>query len=386
MIFALPYICFVVSFFLFQCMPKAIGKSEVFYMQRTWVLLSLLVFLGCRGLIVTDWVSYYPFYAEAPTLLDADVFSFISRYPWEKGFLTLSCFIKIFAADYFAYQFILFAVDLCIIDAIIREYVKTDYYVIAYIAFFVFQGFVMEVNLLRNSQAILLFLLSLKYVRTKKILKFLMLNSLGTLFHTSSIFYIPLYFILRHTFSKRFLLLTFLLGNAILFVHISWVAGILLKILPLLGQSRLASMIKAYKVLTGNAATYSMGFGFLERTGMYLLVVHYQRKMLRNDEKVQPFINLFYLFCFVYLFLSEFSIFVERISMLFVAGYWIVVPALYACMKRTWKKCFLLVFILYCILKMLVQCDEPYYRYTNALFQSQNYDHSYIIFKRSMKK
>ena len=386
MIFALPYICFVLLFFFFQYVPKSIGKTKLFYIQHSWVFLSLLAFLGCRGLIVTDWVSYYPFYDEAPTLFDSGAFSFISRYPWEKGFLTLSCFIKIFTANYFVYQFILFAVDLCIIEAIIREYVKTDYYVIAYIAFFVFQGFVMEVNLLRNSQAILLFLLSLKYVRSKKFFKFLTLNLFGTLFHASSVFYIPLYFILRHTFSKRFLLLAFLFGNAIFFAHISWVSGILLKVLPLLGQSRLASMIKAYKVLTGEAAAYSLGFGFLERTGMYLLVVHHQRKMLQNDEKVQPFINLFYLFSFVYLFLSEFTIFVERISMLFVAGYWIVVPALYGCMKRSWKKCFLLIFILYCILKMLVQCDEPYYRYSNVLLETQNYNRSYIIFKRSMKK
>lgn len=385
MIFAIPYILFVFSFFFVQYVPKSIGKTEYYFFSRVYILLSLLLFLGCRGFIVTDWVNYYPFYEQLPGLHEDGALKFIKGYPWEKGFLFLSSFIKTFSSNYFVYQFILFSVDLLIINKIIKENVNSNYYALAYISFFVFQGFVIEVNLLRNAQSILLFLLSITYIRSKSLFKYLLLNLFGILFHTTSILYIPLYFILNRKFSRKSLLLLFFLGNIIFFTRFFWISGVLKLILPLLGQSRFVSMIEAYKVLSGDANSYSIGVGFLERTVVYLFVVFYQEKIIHEDVKRLPYINLFYLFCFVYLFMSEFSILIERISLLFVAGYWIVIPSLYGCMKQNGKKIFLIVFILYSVLKLFVQCDEPFYKYSNALFQKQDYNYSYKIIDRSFK-
>lgn len=384
--FALPYILFVLSFFFFQYLPKSIGKSEKYYIPRIYVIVSLLFFLGFRGFIITDWYNYYPFFEKAPSFFDDNVFNFISEWPWEKGFIILTCLIKTFSHNYFIYQFILFAIDLFIINKIIREYVNPNYYALAYISFFVFQGFIIEVNLLRNAQSILIFLLSLKYARKQCFIKYLILNSFGILFHVSAVFYIPLYFILNREFPVKPLLIAFIIGHFFFFFHISWITGILEKILPLLGQSRFASMIKAYGILNGNTASYSIGVGFIERTGIFLLVLFYQKRMIQTSIKIIPFINLFYLFYFSYLFLAEFSILVERISMLFVPGYWIIIPALYGCMKKDWKKCFLVFLILYCILKMIVQCDEPFYNYSNALIHLQDYNYSSEVLIRSMNK
>ncbi len=384
MIFAIPYILFALSLFIFQYLPKSIGVSEQYYYPRFYVIFSLLVFLGCRGFIVTDWASYYPFYEEVPSIFDDNAFRFIQKWPWEKGFVFLSCVIKSFAPNYFVYQFILFTVDLFIIDKIIQEYVRPHNYAIAYISFFVFQGFVMEVNLLRNAQAIMLFLLSIKYVREKKILKYFALNALGILFHSSAIFYIPLYFVLNHKFSKKILLLAFIIGNIIFLAHLAWLTGIIQSILPLLGQSRLASMISMYGILTGKATASTLGLGFIERTAMYLITIYFQSAMLKRNPKVLPFVNMLYLFCFSYLYLSEFFIFTQRISILFTSSYWIVLPALYDELKKDKKKIFILLFISYCVLKMLVQCDEPYYKYTNVLFSEQNYFEAYSILNRSI--
>jgi len=386
MIYALPYILFVLSFFFFQYLPKSIGRSEQYYYPRFYVIFSLLVFLGCRGFIVTDWAAYYTFYEDVPSIFDDNAFPFIQKWSWEKGFLFLSCVIKSFAPNYFVYQFILFAVDLFIIDKTIREYVSPHNYVIAYISFFVFQGFVMEVNLLRNAQAIMLFLLSIKYVRAKKIFKYFALNALGILFHSSAIFYLPLYFVLNHKFSKKILLLAFVTGNIILLTHIAWLTGILETILPMLGQSRLASMISMYGILTGKATASALGLGFIERTAMYLITISFQEALLKRNPKILPFVNMLYFFCFSYLYLSEFWIFTQRISMLFTVSYWIVLPALYSELKKNGKMIFILLFIFYCALKMLVQCDEPYYKYTNVLFSEQNYSKSYSILKRSTAK
>lgn len=383
MTYAFPYVLFISSFFIFQYLPKAIGRTEQYYYPRLYVLFSLLIFLGCRGFIATDWISYYPFYQETPSIFNDKAFNFIQSWPWEKGFLLLTCVIKSFAPNFFAYQFVLFAIDLIIIDKIICEYVDSKYYVIAYISFFVFQGFVMEVNLLRNAQAIMLFLLSIKYVREKKIFKYILLNCFGVLFHTSSVFYLPLYFVLNHRFSKKFLLIAFFLGNIIMLAHISWLTGLLQNILPMLGQSRLASMITSYQILTGKANATSLGFGFIERTGIYLIALHFQPLFFKRNEKILPFLNMQYFFCFTYLYLSEFFIFTQRISMLFTFSYWIVLPAIYGKLRSDGKKIFLLFFILYCVLKMLVQCDEPIFKYRNALFDENNYIQCTAIFNKN---
>lgn len=52
MIYALPYILFVLSFFAFQYLPKAIGRTERYYYPWIYIVFSLLIFLGCRGFVL----------------------------------------------------------------------------------------------------------------------------------------------------------------------------------------------------------------------------------------------------------------------------------------------------------------------------------------------
>ena len=64
--------------------------------------------------IVTDWVSYYPFSEVAPSIFNDKAFHFIQQWSWEKGFLFLTCVLKSFIPNYFAYQFVLFAIELIV--------------------------------------------------------------------------------------------------------------------------------------------------------------------------------------------------------------------------------------------------------------------------------
>lgn len=382
MVYASTYILFVLSFFIFQYLPKSIGKTEHYYYPRIYILFSLLVFLGCRGFIITDWVNYYKFYTEAPTLLDSSFHSFLNLYGWEHGFVYFSCFLKIFTKNYFVYQFILFFLDLLIIDKVIREYVDSRYYGIAFISFFVFQGFIFECNALRNSKSVMFFLLSVKYIRKQDFIRFFLLNLIGVLFHTSALLYFPMYFILNRRYSKRVWLIIFFVGNFFLLAHVQWILICLQKILPLLGQSRILSLINNYKILTGDATSFSLGVGFIERTFVYLLVVHYSSKMLERNENLLPFINMIYIFMICFLFLSEFTIIATRFSRLFVPAYWVIIPAIYNELKFDKKKIFIVIFLLYCVLKMLSQCRSPAYAYSNVLFSTQDYNHSYSILKK----
>lgn len=380
MIFSLPYIIFAIFFLPFQWIPKSTSLSKQHYGLNRFIIISFLLFIGCRGFIASDWISYYPFFQKLPPLHEPSSIPFIEAWPWEKGFLVLSSFIKIFAKNYFLYQFILFGIDLFILNLIIARYVDPKNYVLTYVLFFVFQGFIIEVNLLRNAKSILLFLLSIRYINERKIYYYVLLNLLGVFFHVSSVIFFPLYFILGHRFSKVFLFSLFFVGNLLFLFRINYLVAVIALIEPVL-PGRLAELVVNYGLLLGNVERASIGIGFIERTVVFVLLVTLQNKLLKKNPLLLPFINQVYLFVFVYLFLSEFWIFVQRISLLFVAGYWIVLPAMYNIFDKSKKEIFCCILFFYCLLKMGVQCDEPQYQYSNFIFSKQNYEEALINVK-----
>lgn len=99
-IYSLPYI----ALFLFLCVfaiPVTTGKNRLknAYWQRYAFFACMIVFVGFRGFIFTDWKNYYPFYETAPTLFDGTetIVTFLSksRYAaFEKGFSLFSILNK----------------------------------------------------------------------------------------------------------------------------------------------------------------------------------------------------------------------------------------------------------------------------------------------------
>ncbi len=388
MIYSVPY-CLAFIFILFlEFYPKQCGAVNAKYVPCLSVLLFLLVFIGFRGFIVTDWVSYYPYFEEnVPSIFDSGkVEKFISSWPWEKGFLVYSVAMKSICPDYFFFQFFSFLFDLIAIHITFRRYVQKKYIPLAYAVFFVFQGFVMEVNLLRNSKAIVLFMLSIPYLQNRKFLKYAVLNVIGGMFHVSGFLYIPLYFVLNRNFNRKFIFAVFLIGNLFFFCRIKFIALMLSAVAPFLGGTRFGSMISAYGLLSDKFSSYSIGIGFLERSLTFFVVFKFQNGIQKSNRDVRAFINLLYIFLFCYLYLSEVQILIERITMLFVIGYWIVFPAVYGELSKKRKEIFTVILLFYGILKMLVQCDEPNYSYTNVLYERPVYSQRYKLFNHGDKK
>ncbi|AEE16182.1 EpsG family protein [Treponema brennaborense] len=385
MLYTLPY-CFAFCFILFcEFIPNECGTVSKKWLPSISIIFFLLIFLGFRGFIVTDWVSYYPYYDEVPTLFDNNVSDFINNYPWEKGFLLYSVILKSFCQNYFFFQFVSFFIDLLIIHKVLKCYVQRKYLPLAYAVFFVFQGFVIEVNLLRNSKAIMLFLLSVPYLLNKKFCKYVVLNCIGGLFHVSGFIYIPLYFLLNRTFNRKLILILFLIGNIFFFAKIKLISILLVSIAPFLSGSRFGSLITAYGLLADEFTSYSIGVGFIERMLSFFVVFHFQNKLLKDNKNLSVFVNLLYLFLFSYLYLAEVGILIQRITILFVAGYWVILPNIYRLLHKDKKNIFLVILFLYGILKMMVQCDEPNYSYTNILYEEPNYSQRLQLIKISEK-
>lgn len=388
MAFAFPYclaFCIILSF---EFIPKETGVVIKKYTPSFFVLSFLLLFIGFRGFIVTDWVSYYPYFEEeVPTFFDNErIGKFLNGWPWEKAFLVYSVMMKTICKNYFFFQFFSFLFDLVVIHITFSRYIQRKYFPLAYAIFFIFQGFVIEVNLLRNSKAIMLFLLSIPYLQKRNFLKYVLLNILAGMFHVSGFLYIPLYFFIGRVFNRKLILMLFFVGNIFFFSKIKIISFVISFIAPFMAGSRFGTMISAYGLISNKFASYSIGVGFLERTFTFFLLLHFQNKLIKMDNKFIPFINLLYMFLFGYLYLAEVGILIERITLLFVVGYWIVFPAIYSLLKKNKKKLFIFFVVIYGMLKMIVQCDEPNYSYTNLLYEIPDYSERLKLIKAGDKK
>lgn len=68
---------------------------------------------------------------------------------------------------------------------------------------------------------------------------------------------------------------------------------------------------------------------------------------------------MFFIYVFIYLYCSEFSIITQRVPLLFVLSYTIIYPQIFACFTSLkTKRYFLVVFVLYSVLKLAESNNE----------------------------
>ena len=90
---------------------------------------------------------------------------------------------------------------------------------------------------------------------------------------------------------------------------------------------------------------------------------------MMNTVKVVLY-NILYLYVFSYLYFSEMRILTDRIPILFSCSYWFLFPELYSNLKKDFKVLFLLLFLLYSILKIISANNSILVMYDNLLFQN----------------
>jgi hypothetical protein len=94
--------------------------------------------------------------------------------------------------------------------------------------------------------------------------------------------------------------------------------------------------------------------GYLERNITFLLLFFNYYKLLKNDKRTLIFINMFYLYFFVYVFFAENMVLSERISALFIFSYPIVYSKLFSFLKDKYSQAIvLIVFCLYAFTKYM---------------------------------
>ena len=303
----------VFGFLLLGGAVDVFGKNErKKHMLFVFSIILLIGFLGLRGFIGWDWWAYYPSYNNLP-----------SGFNYEIGYEIWSNIFYKIGLSYHHFTFINTVADILILAYVLKKYSK--YPIFSMFLFLAVQGLSFEVDLLRNAKAVLLFIISIQFIKERKLIPFLILNILGMTFHISSIIYLPMYFILNRNYSRKIILPLIILGNIYylfdtkLFIHI---LEYMSSVLP----AAVGGKITSYLSIIPQNYKLPIGTLYFERLVTFIMVFFFLHKEKNHREKENPYSlimeNSFYIFYLIFLFTSEFFIASTRIGILFIYANW----------------------------------------------------------------
>jgi len=379
MSYSIPYLVLLACYLFLAIIGYKVKNNHVLY-QRIIFLCSIIyvIFFGLRGFIGWDWTNYYKKYQMASNLFNI---SFNSSVP-EWGFTIYMSLFKTLFLDYYAFVFINVILHIFLLNIFLKRYLPPGYYVFGLIVFLVMGGFGMEVDAMRNIMSILLFLLSIKYIEERKIGKYYILNTVGLLFHISSIFYLPLYFFLHKKMNRKLIVVIFIIGIIIFLLKIEYVKPLVLSISKILG-GRIQSITNDYLNSTIYGKSYGLSIGLLERLLSAVLIIMYYPKLINASKHNIIFINAFVYYFFIFFYFSEIAIISIRVGMLFVFSYWILWPSIIYVSKIKINRQFIIcVMLLYSFLKMIGLTRFQLYQYDNKIFGIKTYEERKEIFDR----
>lgn len=393
-IYSIPYIIlFLIFFVLFLWENRIRKKDGNINIIRYLSMLVFFGFFGFRGYLDTDFSLYYPLYEVTPTIDDANgIAKFFSKInedfllKVEPGFKIILIFLKSITDDYFFLQIVSSFVDVLFLNYFFKKY--SPQYVLGFIMFLIFSGLIIEINLLRNSKAIFLFIYSLQFIKERKAAKFFLCNGLALFLHSSAIFYFPLYFILHKRFPTVFVWGTFLLGNFLFLGQIKFITPIVTALGDLFGGSY-SLLAEAYSKDKMYSSGYGISIGYLEKVFTFIIFYKSYNKVgeyIKDDNTLNIFYNLFFIYTITYFFLSEYSVFIDRITTLFVFSYWILYPYLYTTLKQEIKNLFTFILLFFGVYKMYNSNNFILRNYENILWDKPSISKAYSTLNKHMEK
>ncbi len=374
---SIPYLIFFLFLFLSQFSIKEISgikKNINTYFSFIFFLFVVFLFIGLRGFVENDWMGYYPMYTKLPVSFSAflkDYYSSESYLYKDIGFSLFAFICKTICPNYFFFQFISFLIDFIILYYAF-ESLKSENIILNFLFFFLFSGIQIEIDLLRNSKSIALFMLSLQfsYGEKKSFIKYELLNLLGVLFHTSALIYLPLFFFLNKKHSRKFYILILTILIFIFFARIKILTSFLNSIISFLPNGR--SLQKILNYLTDEHYSSVLFFSpiVLERIFTYCVFIYYLPRLERKESNV-VFMNIHTCFMIVCLGCWDFYIVVMRVMLLFIVSYSVLYPEIYTLLTKKEKKAvFLFLLFIFCSYKTFTEYNSKVWKYTSALFES----------------
>lgn len=366
-LYSIPYLFVAFILLLLYRLEKKKKQSKV---PANAAFIIMLVFIGLRGHLHTDFVNYYPFFEWLPTLFELKGSSFLNlEFMFEPGFVIYSSLCKTFIDNYFVWVFINTLVDLLVFRYVFKRYCTSE--ILPFFFLLAFYGLTLEFNNFRNVKALDLFLLSIPFLLQKKLIPYIFLNILGMSFHVSSIFYIFLYPVLNKQLPRSLVWSLIIVVNLMYLGNIHLTSNLLDFVFGVLGTD--LTTVEKLANYTDIDNAYKFSFGYFERTlTIILCTLLYSRLIKQNRMNIWIYNSLF-LYYFTHLFFSDVQVFSERIPLLFVFSYWLIYTNIFNLNFRL--RPLIVCFVgLLSLIKITLGCGNITNYYDNILWGVKDYN------------
>ncbi len=359
----IPYVLFVLYFSFFYLYG---GNNSLRKIESKYYAYIFFAFVVCfRWFISQDAFAYYGFFQSVPNVIESIESNYAKWSWWEPGFVYYVATYKLFTDNYLVYQIVDSIIEIIFIYKCFEHYKCNNPFVI--MIFFVMNGF-WSFDVQRNIKAILIFFYSLKFIEdinNRKWIKYFICLIVAYCFHNSSIIYFLITPFLCIKLTKQKIKIFFFLGIFIAITSGLFMNNFLATIQSFL-PGRIGNMIDEYVLNKGQFSIGKMfSLGTIEKILTFYLILRYFDTLKQDNSIIIKTYILYFLFYFCFFSLSEVS---NRLSLLFVFSYWVIIYKVILAEKRKSIKLFMFICILiYCLLKMSLY-NKPHQSYNNILF------------------
>lgn len=203
--------------------------------------------------------------------------SFVELLTFERHELGFKYYNKIISMIFNNYSFFL-AVTSIVSIAGIYYYIKDNSknYISSILIFVTFNYYAFLFSILRQAIAMSILLFSIKYIKEKKVYKFLILVVLAALFHKTALIFLPMYFIANIKISRKYLII-YLSAIAIIAVSGKYLLNLIFEYV--------------YKPSTLEAVSGQGIKMLILLVGLAIFAYCQQEKLLKQDKNNQIYIN-----------------------------------------------------------------------------------------------
>lgn len=346
---------------------------------------TLLLYFGAAILFITAGTRY-------ETGGDWDIYTLVfenidgnwcnltqDKAGFEPGFFYLNWIIKCCGGNIQTVYFVISLFNIIVLVKCLNDYIPQRAILGLLIYYSVF-FFTLEMIYTRQSVAVILCLYSIRYIKSRKLAKFLFVMFLAFMFHRLTLLFIPIYFISAYRISSRSIIAIAIVGMVISGLGIKWFGPLYLNLSELLGGTFYEKAL--YYVATDKfAVSRVITFGFFVNAMFFLLFIQ-KRNVIEKSKYGNICINILIMYIFAYYYLYEMTEISYRVSLMFLTYLLIGIPIIIEYSKIRTNKIAIFAFV---ILYSLALRREIYLEKPNVMSFNpyQNYIYHRITGKAS---
>ncbi len=269
----------------------------------------------------------------------------------DLGYDILTSIIKELGGGIQLVFFIMSAISSYFLYKSLRIYSR--YPAITLVVYFCLIFFTLDMSGMRQGVALTIFLYATQFIEKKNFGKYLFFVVLATLFHWSSVLLIPLYPLVRKSYSTVFILFLVLISLIVFFLHIKWLSSVIIFILPYFTAN--AKLIEKMVVYTSDKSftggwdlNFTILFNVFSSLIILLLLLWRRRELETRFFYFRIFFNIYFFQLVLYFSISELSEIAERLRLFFLIANVILIPYLLLLFDRRIQRglftCFILIY------------------------------------------